>query len=79
MIRAAECALGDRPSPASNQVDDVELAGVARRPRRAAEAQLDFCAGSAAHHADYLRVGQFAGLGSIDGDKGVAHTNLQGN
>jgi hypothetical protein len=54
----------------------VDLAGYVGLPRRAAEAQRDACAGRAAHHADYLRVGQSTGLGSVDGDKDVARTDL---
>ncbi len=79
LLRAAERALRNGSTQAPNQMDSVQLARVARRRRRAAEAQRDVRAGFAARHADYLGVGHFAGVGSVDGDEDVAHTNLRGH
>ncbi len=76
LLKTAERALRNGPCQASYKIDGVELAGVARWPRRTAEAERDFCAGHAAHHADYLRAGQSTGLGTVDGDKDVAHVDL---
>jgi hypothetical protein len=74
LIRADERALRSKSTQAPNQIDEVELARVAQRPRRAAEALRDVCA---AHHANYLGVGNFAGVGSVDREKDVTHTNLR--
>ncbi len=76
LLKAAERALRNGSCQAPHKIDGVELSGVARWPRRAAEIERDLCAGHAAHHADYLRVGQSTGLGTVDGDKDVALTDL---
>ncbi len=77
MLRAAECALRTMSYTAPNQIDDVNLASIARQARGAAKAQRDACAGCTANHADYLGVSHFDDVGSVDGDKDVAHTNLR--